>query len=59
MKTVDKKKTCLSGKPIYETEQEAQLVARERMLFGKAPPLYSYFCLLCHHYHLTSRAAKK
>lgn len=52
------KKTCLSGKPIYTTEEEAKIAARERMLFGNAPQLYTYFCLLCYNYHLTSKAPR-
>lgn len=48
---------CPSGKNKYETEEEAKIAVRESWLLRNIHLSY-YFCLQCHHFHMTSRKEK-
>ncbi len=41
-----------AGKTMHATERDAERVAAHQMA-GGSPPLRTYFCLYCQHWHLT------
>ena len=50
---------CISGKNKYESEKDAQKAAELGMHLRKISYLSTYFCLLCHNWHLTSSKRNK
>lgn len=49
---------CPSGKNKYSTEDDAKAAVRESWILRNVSLSY-YFCLQCHHFHMTSRKIKK